>query len=126
MVSEFEIREWLSRLVAQEITLDVFEDWFASNTWNIHQQGSGEAQKLAYAVELRLAEHSSGHLSDDDLRRELEPFVSRHARRIGQPQQTIRTESSSTVFTYLAVQMLSADIRLSGVCVSEVGPGTGA
>ncbi|MGH9358905.1 MAG: hypothetical protein ACRD1O_07005 [Terriglobia bacterium] len=126
MVSEFEIREWLSRLVAQEITLDVFEDWFVSNTWNIHRQGGDEAQKLAYAVELRLAEHSSGHLNSNGLRRELEPFVSRYARSIGQPQQTIRTESSSTVLTYQAVQTLSADIRPSGVSALEVAPAAGA
>lgn len=34
-----EIREHLRRYVADEITLDEFENWFVPKSWNIHQMG---------------------------------------------------------------------------------------
>jgi len=65
---------WLSG-ATNEISLDDFEDWFVRKSWNLHYDSDELAQRSAYAVELRLAEHSSAHLSEPELRRELAPFV---------------------------------------------------
>lgn len=80
MIAESEIRDWLARYLAKEIPLEEFEDWFVRQSWDMHVGSPEAAQKLASAIELRLAEHSSGHLTDEDLRRELRSFVATYVR----------------------------------------------
>jgi hypothetical protein len=75
MIAEHQIREWLARYLHKVISLDQFEDWFVQRSWDMHRGSDESAQKLAAAIELRLAEHSSGHLDDAQLRQELLPFV---------------------------------------------------
>jgi hypothetical protein len=48
-----------------------FEKWFVSSSWNVHRQGDAELQHLVFAIELRLAERSSGHLDEAQFRAEL-------------------------------------------------------
>jgi hypothetical protein len=45
--------------------------WFVGVTWNIEQTGSPGDQNLVYAIELVLAEASSGLLTPDELDGEL-------------------------------------------------------
>jgi hypothetical protein len=71
MIAENQIRERVARYLVGEISLDELEDWLVERSWNMHRDSDEAAQKLAAAIELRLAEHSSGHLSDDGLRKEL-------------------------------------------------------
>ena len=67
-------------------------------SWNMHRDSDETAQKLASAVELRLAEYSSGHLDEQSLRKEFEPFVTRFSAQISsgevaqQSYQNIRRE----------------------------------
>ena len=75
MIAENQIRELLANYLRGDISLDQFEDWLVERSWNMHRDSDGAAQKLAAAIELRLAEYSSGHLSDNDLRKELVPIV---------------------------------------------------
>jgi glutamine synthetase adenylyltransferase len=75
MVIESQIREKLGRFLSHEMSLDQFEDWLVQHSWNMHRDSDESAQKLASAIELRLAEHSSGHLDDAALRDELRQFV---------------------------------------------------
>jgi hypothetical protein len=75
MIAEHQIRQQLAKYLHEEMSLDQFEDWLAERSWNMHQDSDESAQKLAAAIELRLAEHSSGHLDDEHLREELLPFV---------------------------------------------------
>lgn len=75
MTSEIQLREQLFRLLKGEVSLDEFEDRFAQESWNIHKGSDLGAQRLAYAVELRLAEHDSGHLPENELRRELDMLL---------------------------------------------------
>ena len=82
MIAESEIRDWLARYLAGEIPLEDFEDWFVRRSWNM-QEGSPEAaQKLASAIELRLAEHSSGHLTEEKLRGELRSSVTSYVKSV--------------------------------------------
>jgi hypothetical protein len=76
MIVESHIRFWLARLIAGEASVDTFEDWFVAQSWNMHLDSEPSAQKLVAAVELRLAEYSSGHLSEAGLMEELRPFAS--------------------------------------------------
>lgn len=62
MISVSEIRERLNQFVAGSLALDDFEDWLVSASWNMHLDSDPIAQALVSAVELRLAEHSEGHL----------------------------------------------------------------
>ena len=82
MIAESEIRDWPARYLAREIPLEEFEGWFVRQSWNM-QEGSPEAaQRLASAIELRLAEHSSGHLTEEDFRRELRSFVTSYVKSV--------------------------------------------
>jgi hypothetical protein len=70
-----EIREQLANYLAGEISRPEFEDWFVQSSWNIHQSDEPDAKNLVHCIELRLAEFSSGHLTEQGLRKELLPFV---------------------------------------------------
>lgn len=76
MINETQLRLHLIKLIEGKLTLDEFEDQFVSASWNMHQDSSTSAIALASAVELRLAEHSSGHLDEPGLRKELFGLVS--------------------------------------------------
>jgi hypothetical protein len=75
MITENQIREKLILYLSQTWSLDQFEDWLVEKSWNMHKDSEASAQRLASQVELRLAEHSAGHLDEQELRRELIPLV---------------------------------------------------
>ena len=70
-MSEVELRGALGQLLAKEMSLESFEDWFVQRSWNMHKNSDNSAQRLASAIELRLAEYDNGDLPEDDLYREL-------------------------------------------------------
>lgn len=78
MIKENEIRAELVKYLANEQSLDEFEDWFVQHSWDMHKDSDLSAQRLAAAIELHLAEHSNGHLSEDELRDRLRPYVVRY------------------------------------------------
>ncbi|MBI4460470.1 MAG: hypothetical protein HY648_10490 [Acidobacteria bacterium] len=71
MLSLDQIRKQLQEYLAQRISLDQFEDWLVSASWNMHKHADKDAQHLVGAIELRLAEYSRGHLGDSELKYEL-------------------------------------------------------
>lgn len=75
MIADYEIRRMLARYLSKSISLDQLEDWLVQRSWDMHLDSSGAAQALASAIELRLAEYSSEHLDESQLRAELLPFV---------------------------------------------------
>jgi hypothetical protein len=68
---EQSIRQHLVDYLAGQISLDDFTSWLVGATWNVASTESAGAAELTYSVELALAEHSSGLLSDEELRAEL-------------------------------------------------------
>ena len=70
MVGHSQISEELARYLNEKTDLDSFEDWIVANTWNIHLAHDLKAERLAFAIEESLAEHSSGHISELQLRQE--------------------------------------------------------
>jgi hypothetical protein len=75
MITESQIRERLFDYLTRKTTLNEFEDWLVLQSWNMHQDSDPAAQRLAGAIELRLAEYSDDHLSDDALDRELKGLL---------------------------------------------------
>lgn len=71
MITESEIRERLFDYLTRQITLNEFEDWLVVHSWNMHQDSQESARALVGAIELRLAEYSDDHLTDEGLEREL-------------------------------------------------------
>lgn len=70
-----EIRERLGEYIAGQVNLREFEDWFIPRSWNIEKAGSSDAEKLAGEIELRLAELSDGHWTEDEMKDLLRPLV---------------------------------------------------
>ncbi|HET9407081.1 MAG TPA: hypothetical protein VFO39_07570 [Candidatus Sulfotelmatobacter sp.] len=99
MIAEHQIRQQLAKYLHDEMSLDHFEDWFVQRSWNMHRDSMDAAQKLASAIELRLAEHSSGHLSENDLREELLPFVTTYNAVVSFGQPAAAVPSSDAHYT---------------------------
>src|SRR5207253_2856861 len=76
---------------------DQFEDWLVQRSWNMHADSTEAAQRLASAIELRLAEHSSGHLDEAALRQELLPLVTTYKATVafGEGATIIATDSTN-------------------------------
>ncbi len=71
MITEAQIRDRLFAYLSRDISLNEFEDWLVQQSWNMHQDSAEAAQQLVGAIELRLAEYSNEHLTDEGLEREL-------------------------------------------------------
>ena len=72
---EREIRSCLAEYVTGQATFEEFNDWFAPILWEVEDRGEPAATDLAYRIEGAVAEYSAGHLTEEDLRREMESIV---------------------------------------------------
>jgi hypothetical protein len=97
MLAHDELRNQLVRFLGNEMSLDDFEDWFVEKSWNAQKDSDLLAQRLAYAIELRLAEYSNDHLSESELRRELLELSKQHMLTLFQSPSL--QSGSSTDFT---------------------------
>ena len=70
-----DIRDQAARYLRREVSLEEFEDWLASETWNVHESGDPDAAALAYSIELLLSEYGAGDRSLDELREGLRSHV---------------------------------------------------
>jgi len=70
-----ELQAHLSRYLGNAITLDEIRDWFDEETWGLAGELDSPARKMAGEIELRLAEFTSGHRTEDDLRYHLESLL---------------------------------------------------
>jgi hypothetical protein len=103
-MSADDIRAQVARYLAGEIQLDDLEDWIAQRTWNVHATGNEDCQRLAYAIEARLAEHSSGHLDEAALRKELAPLVTSYTPQLNVEWASIMPiESSSDIIAQVGI-----------------------
>ena len=75
---DLRIRDRLADYVLGHQTLVEFEDWFAPVAMEIERSDNPAAMSLAYLIELRLAEYTSGHWTESELKGMLSPhaFVS--------------------------------------------------
>jgi hypothetical protein len=70
-----ELQQQLSRYLENEITLDQFRDWFDDATWGLAAEPDSPLRRMAGTVELRIAELTNGHLTEDELCSLLRPLV---------------------------------------------------
>jgi hypothetical protein len=66
----YQVRTELSRYVARETSLRRFVEAFLALSWATPDE-AGPVADLVHEIELRLAEHSNGHLTEDELRAHL-------------------------------------------------------
>jgi hypothetical protein len=98
MITESQIRNRLFAYLTREITLNEFEDWLVAQSWNMHRDSDQKARALAGAIELRLAEYTADHLTDDGLDRELKGlFAESQAVRFGDAPPTEPIVNTGTV-----------------------------
>lgn len=72
-----EIREHLGRYLSGKSTLEQFREWFDVETWGIAAEPDSPLRQLAGEIELRIAEFTNGHRTEDDLRSMLQPLLQR-------------------------------------------------
>lgn len=75
MLSAQSLREQIQQFLGDVVSLDDFEDWLVRASWNMHRHADREVQRMVGAAELRLAEHSQGHLDPLDLKHELQMLL---------------------------------------------------
>lgn len=68
---ETAIRHHLTEYLAGNLSLNELQDWLVNPTWNMEATASSAATQRAYAIELTLAEFSSGFLTPGQLRADL-------------------------------------------------------
>lgn len=71
MIHKAAIKEKISELLRNEISLEQFEDWLSSAAWSMHSDSSAEAIELASSIHHLLSERDDHILNESDLRREL-------------------------------------------------------
>lgn len=72
-----EIRGKLAEYLNSEISLRQFQEWFVPATWDIQTSEPAHILDLAYSIQLKLAEYASDHLTENDLRQALIPYIER-------------------------------------------------
>ncbi len=63
-----ELLDRLGSYLAGDLSLGEFHDWLVETLPDIEQVDDPNAARLAYRIEHRLAEHSGGHITEDELR----------------------------------------------------------
>ena len=96
---DIEIRAKLASYLAEEISLEEFEDWFVAASWNVIYRESKNAIDLVYDIELLLAEHSKGCWNENELREQFLPMVQDYRVNIGY-NTFIAIDSIAKVYQY--------------------------
>jgi hypothetical protein len=75
MISAHEIRQKLAQVAAHRLSLNAFEDWFVSKSWNVQKESSLEAVELVASIHLLFSERDDKVLNEVDLRNSLLSLV---------------------------------------------------
>jgi len=67
-----DLRSHLADYLDGTHSLSEFRDWFDVETWGVAAEPDSLARQIAGEIELRIAEFTNGHLTEDELRRHLE------------------------------------------------------
>ena len=109
MITEAQIQQQLFGYLTRALSLNEFEDWLVQQSWNMHRDSSDAAQRLVGAIDLRFAEYSDNHLTDDGLERELKGlFASSAVVVIEDAQPVVPTWITSTTSESSFVQLEAA------------------
>jgi len=65
----------LSKYLSDESTLREFREWFDDETWGLAAESESPVRRIAGEIELRLAEFTGGHLTESEMRKQLQPLL---------------------------------------------------
>jgi hypothetical protein len=71
MISEYDLREKMSAVLANRLSIMDFARWIMSNSWNMQADSSASAVSLASEIHALLAERDNFSLNDSDFLHEL-------------------------------------------------------
>lgn len=99
---DLEIRARLAEYLAGQISLDQFQQWFVPATWDIESAGDSAASDVAHEVQLRLAEFSDDHWTEQELHRRLSPLIQSYSVSIsfGSQVETVHFNSTASETHY--------------------------
>jgi hypothetical protein len=63
-----ELRTQLLRYLNASTALEEFRDWFDDATWGLAADPDSPARRIAGEIELRMAEFTNGHLTEQELK----------------------------------------------------------
>jgi hypothetical protein len=72
-----DVQRYLSAYLNRKISLSQFRDWFDVETWDLDLQPETALGQTVGEIELRLAEFTNGHRTEDELRDLLQPLAHR-------------------------------------------------
>jgi len=72
---DLQIRTWISDYLSSRITLRDFQERFIPATWEIEQADDDATRPLAYEIQHKLNEFTSGHLPESELRDEFRALL---------------------------------------------------
>ena len=67
MLSTESLRDQLKRYADQQVSAEVFEEWLASESWNMHRWAPVGLQHLVASLQASLSEHSSGAITEANI-----------------------------------------------------------
>lgn len=70
-----DVQRCLATYLSGELSLSQFRDWFDAETWNLDMKPDTALGEIVGEIELRLAEFTNGHRTEDDLRYHLESLL---------------------------------------------------
>lgn len=91
----YEIRAELHKYLRGEVSLDGFAAWLTDALWRLHDQQDETVDELAYEIELRLDEFSSGHWSEAELKDLLGVVAATQVIRVNREDVVLRTGTAS-------------------------------
>lgn len=65
----------MTQYLSGGIPLSQFRDWFDAETWHLDMEPDAPLGQIVGEIELRLAEFTNGHRTEDDLRYHLESLL---------------------------------------------------
>src|SRR3989442_9661553 len=68
MYLDLEIRGHVLSYLSGETTLRDFRAWYIPATWDVNTRRNGRVESLVNEIDLRLAEFTSGHWTEDELK----------------------------------------------------------
>ncbi len=98
MSADLEVLDRVASYLAGELTLPGFKEWFVPTTWDGLEDRTVAPHSLSCQILLRLAEHSNGHLGDEQLRAHLAQLLRTfpHALRQEEPRTSTVADSVSS------------------------------
>ncbi len=97
---DLEIREHLARYLVGESTLREFREWFIRATDRVDLRVESPLRDLIGEIELRVAEFTSSHLGEDDLRSLLTPLIERYEIDMTHTRKSSATQVTVATLTY--------------------------